>query len=724
MSLLSVTVFRRRTASCFAASAALVLFSSFLVSFGQTAQEKPLQHQVTVSVKLVQVYATGKGGVPVTDLTAADFEVIDNGKSYPVTHFEKHFLDDAEAAPPSAAPTEAAAPAAVAPMNRKFFLVFDFAFMDPPAMLRAKNAAFEFLDGKLQPSDEIGVVSYQISRGLVLNEYLTTDHARVRTIIEGFSVRPLVGRAENLTQFIYSSDLPVLPGPGDVKPPLVDHEDQFYQNQVGLQGRLRAGEGIGAAEGQSYVERARRLMIALGQLAKVLRPIPGFKNILLFSGGFARRYLYGGRRGAVMSEWTNVDELAAQLKTYDGAQASASLRDDHTAMIKEFKASNCPIYTIDVSRVRTGGDVQGQLGVSGGPLREFEGEDSLRQVAGGTGGKFYAKTMAEGRIAEDIRSSTSAYYVLGYAVEETFDGKFHKIKVAVKRKGVDVVTQGGYFSAKPFKDFTRFEKLMHIVDVALGETPDTQVPSDIPVTAQPVTIKGWPQAFVFARASRASLFDVLGKRSEAYLLLMDEKGDLAYVNRFNLDVDEPGRETLYPSFLLRIKPGRYACRVVVRNLETGRAARGAAYLTVPPEKVSILGLDPPLLAAPEAGSRELATSPAGSPAKLFGYDPAAFAPLAGDVPAGTTKLHAGLRVQGGAASTGLTVTASLIDAATSARFEANVTILRQSDDGPTRLFFVELSTPELKPGRYTLAVEVKEPATGESAASSGEFTVK
>jgi VWFA-related protein len=231
MSLLSVTVFRRRTASCFAAAAALVLFSSFPVSFGQTAHEKPLQHQVTVSVKLVQVYATGKGGVPVTDLTAADFEVIDNGRRYPVTHFEKHFLDNAEAAPPPAAPTEAAAPAAVAPMNRKFFLVFDFAFMDPPAMLRAKNAALEFLDGKLQPSDEIGVLSYQISRGLVLNEYLTTDHARVRTIIEGFSVRPLVGRAENLTQFIYSSDLPVLPGPGDVKPPIVDLEDQFTRTR-------------------------------------------------------------------------------------------------------------------------------------------------------------------------------------------------------------------------------------------------------------------------------------------------------------------------------------------------------------------------------------------------------------------------------------------------------------------------------------------------------------
>ena len=718
MSLLSVMVFRRRSASRFAAAAALLLFSSSPGLFGQTAQEKPLQHQVTVSLKLVQVYATGKGGLSVTDLTAADFEVIDNGKSYPVTHFEKHFLDDAEAAA-AAAPE---APPAVAPMPRKFFLVFDFAFMDPKAMLRARSAALEFIGGDLQPSDELGVVSFQVGRGLVLHEYLTADHARIRSIVEGFGAKTRAGRAENLTQFIYSSDMAVAPPPGSkaAEATVPDPENQFYEGMA----RAQAGQSIGSAGRQNYVDQARQFLIALGQMAKVLRNVPGFKNILLFSSGISRQYLYGKRGGATLGEWTSPEQLAAQLSTYDGAQASGSLRDDHTAMIKEFKASNCPVYTVDVSRERTQADVQTMTGVSGAGLREFEGEDSLRQVANGTGGKFYAKTMAEGRIAEDIRSSTSAYYVLGYAVEETFDGKFHKIKVAVKRKGVDVVTQGGYFSAKPFKDFTRFEKLMHIVDVALGETPDTQVPYDIPVLALPVTIKGWPQALVFARAPRASLSDVLGKRSEAYLLLMDEKGDLAYVNRFNLDVAEPGRETLYPSFLLRIKPGRYACRMVVRNLETGRAARGAAYLTVPPEKVSILGLDPPFPAAPEAGSRELPAAPDGSPAKLFGYDPAAFAPFAGDFSAGTTKLHAGLRVQGGAASTGLTVTAALIDAATSARFEAPIAILRQSDDGPTRLFFVELSTPELKPGRYTLTVEVREPATGESAASSREFTVK
>jgi VWFA-related protein len=723
MSPFSVKVFRNRIALVSAATAVLLLLAASPGPpdlSGRATQEKPLQHEVSVSVKLVQVYVTGKGGVPVADLTADDFKVFDNGKSYPITHFERHFLDAEAAAPaPETAPEPASS---VTPLNRKFFLVFDFAFMDAKAMLRAKSAALKFLEGELQPTDEIGVVTYQIGRGLVLNEYLTTDHARIRSIVEGFGAKPRAGRAENLTKFIYSTDLAV-PPPANARQesvPVPDPENQFYEGMA----RAQAGQTLGTAGRQNYVDQARQLLTALGQMAKVLRSVPGFKNIVLFSGGVARQYLYGRRGGAVMGEWTSPEQLAAQLKTYDGAQASASLRDDHSAMIKEFKAANCPVYTIDVSRERMEGDVEAMSGISGAGLREFEGEDSLRQVAGGTGGKFYAKTMDEERIAEDIRTSTAAYYVLGYEVEETYDGKFHKIKVQVQRKGVDVVTQGGYFSAKPFKDFTRFEKLLHVVELALSESPEYQVPYVLPVAALPMTVRGWPQILAFARASRSSLADVLGDRAEAYFLLMDDKGDLTTIKRFTLDLEAPDKDALYPSFLLQAKPGSYDCRLVVRNLVTGRAARGSASLVVPPEEVAVLVPNPPILLAPDAGSADLPDAAGNSVSDLFGYDPSAYAPLIGDVAAGTTKLLAALRVQGGAASTGLTVTAALVDAATSDRLEVPVSVLRQSDDGPARLFVLELAPGGLKPGRYALELTVREPATGEVAITSGALTVR
>ena len=693
-----------------AAAVALLIFSEPGLA-AQAGPEKPLQHQVGVTFKLVQVYVTSKGGQPVTDLSAADFEVLDNGRSFPVAHFEKHFLD-VEGTP--------ADPAAVSGMGRKFFLVFDFAFMDAKAMFRAKSAALQFLDGEIRPADEIGLVTYSVAQGLVLHEYLTTEHARVRAIVDGFGARPRAGRAENLTQYIYSSDLAALPNPKEAQAQVPDAENQFYEGQA----RLQAGQSIGTAGRQNYVDQARHFMISLSHLAKALRYIPGFKNVVLFSGGIARQYLYGKRGGAVMGEWTTPEQLAAQLNNYDAAQADSGLRDDHSEMIKEFKASNCPVYSVDVSRLRKEGDVLAQQGVSGAGIREFEGADSLRQFAGGTGGKFYANTMEDGRIVDDIESSTAAYYVLGYSVDETWDGKFHKIKVKVNRKGVDVNTQGGYFSSKPLKDYTRFEKLLHVVDLALSESPQAQVPYDIPVAGLPLMVKGWPQLLVFGRASRTVHTDVLGKKAEAYVLLMDEKGDVAYIKRFHLAVPATGKETLFPSFLLPVKPGRYICRLVVRNMDTGRGARGLAPLVVPQPVNAVLSLDPPLLLAPETNSLDLTASAEGSIAGLFGYDPDAFAPLIGDIAAGTAKLYAALRVPGGTAAAGLTVTASLLDAATSARSEVPVSILKPGADGTTKLLLLELSTGELSPGRYTLEFAAKEPGTGESAGTSIEFVVK
>ena len=53
------------------------------------AAQKPLRYEVNVVFKLVQVYAVDRKGNPVTDLTAADFELTDDGKKQKIEHFEK-----------------------------------------------------------------------------------------------------------------------------------------------------------------------------------------------------------------------------------------------------------------------------------------------------------------------------------------------------------------------------------------------------------------------------------------------------------------------------------------------------------------------------------------------------------------------------------------------------------------------------------------------------------
>jgi hypothetical protein len=52
--------------------------------------QEALQYEVTVSLKLVQVYVTDKNGQPVADLNKEDFIVLDDGKPVAVTDFERH----------------------------------------------------------------------------------------------------------------------------------------------------------------------------------------------------------------------------------------------------------------------------------------------------------------------------------------------------------------------------------------------------------------------------------------------------------------------------------------------------------------------------------------------------------------------------------------------------------------------------------------------------------
>ena len=57
----------------------------------------------------------------------------------------------------------------------------------PRGFEQAKKAALHFLGDEVRPSDEVGIVSYSLYKGRTLHEYFTTDHQKVREVVEGFS---------------------------------------------------------------------------------------------------------------------------------------------------------------------------------------------------------------------------------------------------------------------------------------------------------------------------------------------------------------------------------------------------------------------------------------------------------------------------------------------------------------------------------------------------------
>ena len=78
----------------------------------------------------------------------------------------------------------------------------------------------------------------------------------------------------------------------------------------------------------------------------------------------------------------------------------------------------------------------------------FGGDTVLRRLAADTGGRAIVNTNAPIEQLQGVIADASAYYLVGYSpTRKTNDGKFHEIKVRVKRRGVRVTARRGYWAA-------------------------------------------------------------------------------------------------------------------------------------------------------------------------------------------------------------------------------------------------------------------------------------
>jgi VWFA-related protein len=77
----------------------------------------------------------------------------------------------------------------------------------------------------------------------------------------------------------------------------------------------------------------------------------------------------------------------------------------------------------------------------------FGGANVLRRIAADTGGRAIVNTNDPTEQLEGVMADASAYYLLGYTpTRKGNDGKFHEIKVRVKRRGVRVTARRGYWA--------------------------------------------------------------------------------------------------------------------------------------------------------------------------------------------------------------------------------------------------------------------------------------
>ena len=98
----------------------------------------------------------------------------------------------------------------------------------------------------------------------------------------------------------------------------------------------------------------------------------------------------------------------------------------------------------------------------------FGGANTLRRIAADTGGRAIVNTNDPTEQLKGVVADASAYYLIGYSpTRRENDGKFHEIKVRVKRRGVRVTARRGYWAPTEKEMTAAAEAAATPVNVAL-----------------------------------------------------------------------------------------------------------------------------------------------------------------------------------------------------------------------------------------------------------------
>jgi len=545
----------------------------------QPSVQEKIKHEVKVTLKLIQVYVTDKKGNPTTDLSKEDFEVFDNEERKFVTDFEKHLqsfaLQISEEEKEQQMPRQNLL--TTEKLTRKFFFLFDFVFNNKKGLRKTREAALDFMDKIVQPEDEVGIITYSLEGGLNIREFLTRDHVRIRKFIESIGLNRYQSSVENL-EIRYWSDTN--------KENLLDVTEQGYvgagmfssddPNQPGYLGSDEMKRA--AMTGENKVQ-AITFLREMTKLSQALGYVPGIKHILFFSAGIPYSLIYGIQvadpsRGGWRQDWGQT-----QIQHY---------LDD---MQKQVTHSNLVFYAFDTEDPTTRLNLDQRL----------TGILTLGKIADFSGGKYFGNVNNFPRALDDVQKMTGCYYVLGYYVDEKWDGQFHEIKVRVSRPGLKVYSQRGYFNPKPFKELSALEKQLHLVDLCLSEKPILQTPLELKSGGFSYFIGGKENLILWAGLLKEELSKLAGNKMELLYVIFDAGNNLVKMDRQKLKLSSlPESEQVYFSVPFDLPPGNYKCRVVVRNLESGQSALGSAEVGIREEIKNGLSLGQPLVLIPSS----------------------------------------------------------------------------------------------------------------------------
>ena len=671
-----------------AASAAMGLLAFSVAARQAGEQKRPLRHDAAAIIKLVSVRVLGPDGRPLTGLRKEDFSITEDGQPKTITEFEVHALTDAGMTvmpqPPGAA--EAAVRKGGANV-RKIFLFLDQQASDEAGRVKARTAAFRFLDTQVRPGDEVAVIGFYHISGFFIREYLTSDMARIRRAINKSAETP--------------------PSPGEW---VGGGSDDSAPVPFRSEGRAAVDEGRGQQAD----------FLSNGSLQAVIdSPSAGMSTVLAPGTAAYGRIDFVPR----------MEDLVEVFKTIPGQKSlilftSRNLGPNAARLGKMFGAVGTTVFAVNTQ--------DWKVSPMGGAKIHFIWEDhSLKDLTTASGGKYFADINEAEAIARDLHSLTGNYYVLGYYVRETWEGKYHKIRVEVARPGARVLAQDGYADAKPFSQMSDFEKDIQLIDLAWADRPVTAFQ---PLDVDPLVVleDGRAQVCLMARLEVDAKSGVPPGRNEIYALLRDEKGVTKLWWRWEIDFLKYDGQSLWAYAIVPVSAGTHDFRIIVRDLVNGEACVGRASFEVAVPKEAGIRISSPLLfeAGPGAAYVRLQCATPDSKKAKASPEPSLI-DLYRLIPKGS-RLDVGETSPGGRDLT--VVIPFLMEPAPPEEppiLSVEVKLVSRSDGGETAaelrirehrkfegkpdILVAEITLPAVAPGSYDLEISIEDVETGRSA---------
>jgi VWFA-related protein len=378
-------------------------------------QDQTIQPPVTFrsEINYVEVDARvldGQGAF-VPGLTAADFQVLEDGKPQKVDAFSFINIPVERQARPlfAKAPIERDVADNITGYDgRVYVIVLDDQHTHPLRSQRLKVAARQFVTRYMGANDTAAIV-YTSGRADVAQEF-TNSQRRLLAAVDKFMGRKL--RSSTLERF---------------------------EEEQRTRGTRQQGDRIDDPFDQERAMMARTTLDSLRNLSNYLAGISGRRKAIIY-----------------FSEGVDYD-IFDVFNTSGGA--SAVLQASRDAVAAATRA-NVSIYGIDPRGLGAGGDdlieVQDtpqdtslNLGLQTFGNEVQRSQDSLRVLSSETGGFAVVNRNDMATAFERVVADNSAYYLLGYySSNERRDGRFRKIEVKVARPGLTVRSRKGYVAAR------------------------------------------------------------------------------------------------------------------------------------------------------------------------------------------------------------------------------------------------------------------------------------